>query len=444
METTCHYHPLQISTFYCRNCDISCCDACVNDARQHARERCFHCNREVESTGPGNIEPFWRRLPQSFRYPLTTQSLVFIIGLSVLCVIARYMPFAVFIYLGLFGTGFKYSLSCLRHTAEGHMSPPDITEAYEGGLQSMLVLIVLLFIMGLVSNLTHSYLGPAVGGLVALLMTMAFPAIIINYAISESMLEAINPRNISHLMSAVGLPYGLILAFIMIMLGSMAVVYQLALWVPGGLVGIFLFSVTFYYLVVLHHLLGYVVFQYQGDLGFNARLQDDNSQRRDDQAIARAETAVRLRSADFAGAAALYARQLQMDDGNFERSNQYFELLLATNDVSAMSDFLPQYGALLDSRGREDLLSRNFKRLLLKNPGFTLNDPALKWRLAQACFRHNNPQVTIKLLHGIHKQHPDFPELIPALNMLATALDEYPKYANHAQACRKLITRLTD
>jgi len=442
MEQTCKYHPLEPGTYFCISCETNSCDHCVDDSRYNPVPRCFQCNRQLETLGPGNIEPFWRRLQQSFKYPLATQSMVFILALSVLSAVAIYLPIPLLIYLALFGTVFKYCLSCLSHTADGYMKPPDVTEAYEGGLKKMLVLILILFLTGLLVSLSDHYLGPAIGGLIALLVTLSFPAIIINYAVSDNMFESLNPANIIRLVNSIGLPYGLIIAFILIMSGSIAVVYQLVLWVPSSLDSIFLYAVTFYYLIVLHHLMGYMVFQYQTALGFSARLQDGSNKRRGSQAIALAKIATLVKEAEFSAATQQFQEQLQIDGDNLLLNTRFFEFLLSTNNQPIINGFLPKYFALLESQGRSDMISRSYKRLKLKVPEFEVEEPAFKLMISQACFEQNDHQTVIKLLHGIHKKHPDFKALTTALSLLANALDEYPKYSDHAEACRKMIVRL--
>ncbi|TDR22513.1 hypothetical protein [Marinicella litoralis] len=444
MEQACKYHPLEPGTYFCAICETNSCDQCVDDSRYNPVPRCFQCNRQLDTLGPGNIEPFWRRLQQSFRYPLATQSLVFITVLSILSSVAIYLPFPLLIYLALFGTVFKYCLSCLSHTADGYMKPPDVTEAYEGGFKKMLVLILMLFITGLLVHLSDTYMGPAMGGLTALLVTLSFPAIIINYAVSDNMFESLNPVNIIRLVNSIGLPYGLILGFILIMSGSIAVLYQLVLWVPSSLDSVFLYAVTFYYLIVLHHLMGYMVFQYQSALGFSARLQDGSNKRRGSQAIAMAKISTLIKEADFVEATQLFQEQLQVNGDNLLLNTRFFEFLLATNKQDVITAFLPKYFELLETHGRSDMISSSYKRLKLRMPEFEATEAPLKWVISQACFAQNDHQTVIKLLHGIHKKHPDFKDLVPALSMLADALDEYPKYAEHAAACRKMIVRMNN
>lgn len=442
MESKCKYHPLETGTYHCSQCGTNFCDNCVDDSRFNPVARCFHCNGELDLLGPGNIEPFWRRLQQSFKYPLSAQSMIFIVGLSILCSITVYLPFALLIYLVLFGSGFKYCLSCLSHTSQGYMTPPDITVAYEGGFRKMLILIVMLFLIGLFNNLAYNYLGAAIGSVVALLVTISFPAIIINYALTDNMFESLNPANIIHLINSIGLPYGLILAFIMIMSGSVAVLVELVAIIPSSLDSIFVFTVIFYYAVVLYHLMGYMVFQYQSELGYSARLQEVSNSRRGNHAITMAKISTLIKEANFDQATKLFEEQVHLNVDNLELNNKYFEYLLATNNQQKLEVFLPRYVVSLDKQGRQDLISRNYKRMVLKIPGISIADPELKLLISKAGFTNNDPKIAIKLLYGIHKKHPNFKDLIPAMRLLADCLDEYPQYTKQAIACRKLIDKL--
>lgn len=70
----CKYHPLTAATYYCDACDTKTCDTCCDDEK--IKLRCFSCSKQLESLGAVNYaRPFWRRLEESFRYPLKTQPL---------------------------------------------------------------------------------------------------------------------------------------------------------------------------------------------------------------------------------------------------------------------------------------------------------------------------------------------------------------------------------
>ena len=108
-----------------------------------------------------------------------------------------------------------------------------------------------------------------------------------------------------------------------------------------------------------------------------------------------------------------------------------------------MAEFIPKYLPILEKQGRQDVISRSYKRLMHKFSEFEVEEPSLKLLISQASYDQNDPKIAIKLLHGIQKKHPDYKELIPALSLLADALDEFPKYVTHAAACRKMIQRMS-
>lgn len=47
MEQSCQFHPLEPATYICVECDINCCDECVDDSRFNPEPRCFRCNRTL-------------------------------------------------------------------------------------------------------------------------------------------------------------------------------------------------------------------------------------------------------------------------------------------------------------------------------------------------------------------------------------------------------------
>jgi hypothetical protein len=124
--------------------------------------------------------PFWRRLEESFRYPLNVQTLILIVGVAILMPILGYLPFTFVWYLMVFGAFLKYCFSCLQNTAHGLMVAPDITEAYGGGLDLVGKLLVILIATGAVIFAAFNYLGGAIAGIVATILIAGLPATMIN------------------------------------------------------------------------------------------------------------------------------------------------------------------------------------------------------------------------------------------------------------------------
>jgi hypothetical protein len=171
----------------------------------------------LESLGAANtVEPFWRRLPEAFKYPLNSSSMSLIVGTSIISVLATLMPFllilSVLMYLFAAGSILKYSFSCLERTALGEMKAPDVMDAYQGGIKLLFQLVLITIILSAVVGIAGYYLGNAIGGFLLVVVVFSFPAILIRFAQTENMLEAMNPLHALGLIAAIGLPYGLLIA----------------------------------------------------------------------------------------------------------------------------------------------------------------------------------------------------------------------------------------
>src|SRR5690606_29870686 len=95
-----------------------------------------------------NALPFWRRLEESFRYPLKGGAAALVVVVSLLMSTVIYLPLGWLWYLIVLGRFMKYCFSCLEHTARGKLLPPDITEGYGGGLSLLLNLLVMFVVAG--------------------------------------------------------------------------------------------------------------------------------------------------------------------------------------------------------------------------------------------------------------------------------------------------------
>jgi hypothetical protein len=110
----CKYHPISPATYLCESCKTTTCDSCVDYFTQHNSELCFNCGTQLNSLGAvNNAEPFWRKLDQSFKYPVKSQPLTLIIGVSVLTSILMFIPFTFIWQILLTGCFVKYCFSCL-------------------------------------------------------------------------------------------------------------------------------------------------------------------------------------------------------------------------------------------------------------------------------------------------------------------------------------------
>jgi len=440
----CKYHPLSPATYACYNCQTTNCDFCINDGMFEKRDRCFICEQEVESLGSiNNIEPFWRRLQDSFRYPMNSSSISLIVGVSILNSITAYLPFAFLIYLALLGSILKYAFSCLKNTSEGLLIAPDISEAYGGGLGVAGRMILIIFIMIAVAIATNQVLGSVFGNIIGIFLIIGFPAVLINYALTEKISEAINPLNMIRLMTTIGLSYGLLLAFIMIMSASVEVISSIIGDNLSILSNVLQTIVFYYYLIVIFHIMGYMIFQYQGELGFVARSNNGDAQeQRNDQQILAAKIDVTIKEGFYDSACKLFSQAIKEYPRDKKLNNDYFEFLLAIKNPSQIIKFAPQYFDYLKRSNLHDRISIAYKQILKITPDYLPEKPELRLLLAKASHRDGSPVIAVKLLSGFYKQFPKFEKLLEVYQLLAECLDDLPNMSNKAEECRLLVEKL--
>lgn len=435
MMKYCRYHPLTPAAHKCNYCQISQCDYCVDEGVEGSNGRCFICCNEVESLGARySAVPFWRRFQEIFRYPLKAETIVFIVGIALLNILIVFLPFTILWFLILLGIFMKYCFSCLEKTAKGSIVPPNITSAYAGGIVLALKLIMILFIVGGSTVGLQIWLGTATATFFGVLAICCCPAIIINFSLSESVIDAVNPLKIAYLITAVGLPYGLLLAIILIMSASVSFINQLisseASFVSLGLQMI----VSNYYTIVIFHLMGCMLFQYQGRLGFIARQENVTSQSvRSEADIILAKIEVYVKEGYYDEALMMFQESLKAHDKNKVLHDKYFKLLLATKNLPIIDIFVPIYIKFLVENNATDQLTLAYKRILKVYPKFVPKAPADRLLLAQECQASGDSLSVVRLLDGLHHSSPDYNNLLIAMDLMLEALRKLPHLSEKAQ-----------
>jgi tetratricopeptide (TPR) repeat protein len=443
----CKYHPLSGATFYCAHCELYVCDKCTDDDPAHKGvTHCIHCNAALEVLGSANsIVPFWRRLQEAFKYPLNSSAISLILGTALITAIAVKLYWILTIILLLVASGamLKYSFRCLEKTAEGEMSAPDITDAYEGGIILLFQLILLTVILSVGVGASAYLLGYTAAGIVGFLAIVCFPAMLIRFAQTGSFFEALNIVAAIGLITTIGLPYGLLMGFILIMMSSVAVLQEIINAIfPAGTY--FLQSVVSnYYYIVIFHIMGYMLFQYQRELGYVARAthEDDEDTRSDvDRMLARMD--VSLKEGQYENLVNLYHKAFKQFPQEKQFFDKYFDLLYFCKKSALMEDFSLTYLNFTLQQKRYDRLTIIYKQILLIAPDYIPNDPAIRFQLAGLLKQKGDLKLAVKLLNGMHKLYADYVELASAYELLTECLELMPKMETQAEKCRQLIQQI--
>lgn len=442
----CKYHPLDGATYACRACNSRQCDKCVDDA--HRAAHCFVCGAVLESLGSANtVEPFWRRLKEAFKYPVNANSMSLIVITAIISVLAALMPFlwilSLAMYLFAAGSLMKYSFTCLERTAMGEMKAPDVMDAYSGGIKLLLQLVLMTVVLTVLVGAAYYYLGAALGGLLGFIAVFSYPAILIRFAQTENMLEAMNPFAAIALMAAIGLPYGLLIVFMLIMMTSVGVLHEWIGAVFPAMSYLLQSIVSNYYTVVMFHLMGYMLFQYQEQLGYSARSdEDDEGSQRSEQERLTAKIEVMLKEGDYEQLVKLYYHAFKQYPNEPLFFDKFFDLLYACKKTALMEDYGLTYLEFLNRRKRFDKLTPTFKQILFVAPDYLPDSPIMRVHLATLLKQQGDSKLAVKLLNGMHKLYPEFSGLPDAYNLLADILTEIPNLQLQADKCRQMAVQL--
>lgn len=441
----CKYHPVSEATYVCKSCDIAQCDHCVDEGDTPVR--CFVCGGELESLGLGeSVAPFWRRLDQCFAYPMKKETLMLIAVASIVAAIGASIGGLLGIILSVIVTAIttKYSFLCLQQTASGNMQAPEVSEAYSGGLTIIIHIIAILIGISLMVYGVANTLGDMAAALFLLFWFFCLPAVFINYARFEEILPAINPIEVVRLVLQLGGSYLLLLLFITIMVASIGTLNQL-------LEDFYFFStilqsvVSYYYWIVIYHLMGYLIFQKQRSLGYVSRLENESDVHyRSEKSHLIAKIEVMAKEGMFHELSEVFRVALKKYPNDLEIFNRYFDFLCALHKKSDLDKFWPDYLTCLEKNGRTEQVPGLLQRILHFDPDYLPATAIIRYKLAVQVVEQGKPSVAIKLINGLHRDHPKFDKLPEAYLLMADALEEIPDKQPQAKKCRVMANKLKE
>lgn len=440
----CQFHPLAPASYFCHQCERFSCQICSNEGKEteHKAVQCFSCQQPLESQGAAfTATPFWRRLESAFKYPLHKNSLIAISISIALSFLAFLMPLLIIV-----STAFilKYCFTCLEKTAEGDMQAIDFTSAYSGGLRLMGQLLLLIIFAIASVLLSAHFIGPVIASVLGIFMLMAIPASIMLLAIEDDLAVAINPLSQLKLMTSIGPAYLFLQLILIIMMSSTEAVL---FFIDESFLTtrLILSSIaSSYYLIVMFHIMGYVIFQYQRELGFVA--DEDNHQKkyRNDEQLAQAKISVLVKNGDYEQALKCFEETIKQHANNYKLADDYFKLLVALPDKQALFSYVDKYLIKLFQQ-EEDFKIRNvLKQTLIKYPDYTPQNGEIRIQSAELLESIGDAKLAATMLKDFHKDVQHKPSIVSAYQLMAKVLAHFPgtekqqasylKFASNTQA----------
>lgn len=367
------------------------------------------------------VEPFWQRLRPISLYPAHPAALT-TIGLLALCHLVGYLPFGFFMDLLVWVALYKYAFECLRASANGRLTPPELSVSVDDSLGWAQIWLQVVFIaMNLIGFLAF---GPIGGTLVAIVLALALPGAIMSLAMDENLLHALNPATWLAILTRIGSPYVAVAALQFVFNVSARYAQGLVLpLLPPFVALIVFYFIAHYVLVATFHLMGYLIYQYHEEIGFEPseahlplrRATDDPDQGLLDEA------AQHVRDGNPDAARELIGNQLRGRGGSDALHTQYRKLLALGDRRDEQLRHGREWISTLLAQDKDRRAVDVARECIDIDPAFEPSDPGQVSRLAQKAVDIGATQVALKLVSGFHKRHPKHRD-IPQNYLLAAKL----------------------
>ncbi|MEA0734959.1 hypothetical protein QYY77_02475 [Xanthomonas campestris pv. campestris] len=329
--------------------------------------------------------PFWTRIPAIATYPLRGSALYALIALT-LCSALLVLPGILkLVVLGVLGMAtYTYAFDILRHSANGEHDAPRL--GYNSFDSAVLRLILLAFALGIVIVAAGVIAGKPGLTVAYLAVQLLLPGMMIALAIDGSLRRALNPAVSIDMALRIGWPYLAAYGLLYVIQGSgTAAIFVALKYLPPVVRELTIVVASIWSLFASFHLMGYLVYQYHEELGYEpsggvALQSEDPDQRlldeaeqfvRDghsDEAFQALRGAVRSRAVSLA-VHELYQRLLRQHHRNDElrdHTRQYINRLLqekqerralalqreALDTDPAFAPLLPEQATLLAERAK--------------------------------------------------------------------------------------------
>ena len=196
-------------------------------------------------------------------------------------------------------------------------------------------------------------------------------------------------------------------------------------------------------MVVVFHIMGYMLFQYQDRLGFSARLQGDvEAFSRSSEDVLSAKIDVFLKEGDYDQVVNLFYTAFNKHPDSESFYHNYFEFLYRSKNAKLMGEFATRYLKLLMKLSKFDKVNAVFKQIQQVIPGYAPQSPELRFLVAKSCRSKGDSATAIKLINGMHKLFPEYDQLVEAYEFLTDCLEDLPNMREKAEKCRALTAAL--
>lgn len=378
-----------------------------------------------------DIVPFWNRLREISLYPLRGDALM-TIGLLALGRLFTLLPFGWLINIAIWVGVYKYAFEVLRNSANGRTEPPvgslNVDEAMGRRAISLQIGFVALNVLG---YLLFGFVG---GAIVSVLLAFGLPGAFMSLAMDENVLHALNPATWLQVMARLGWPYFVAAGLCLVINASMANAQALLLpFLPYMIALIVFYFLAHYAVVATFHLMGYLIYQYHDELGYEVVAQPQARRASDDPDQTLLDQSAELvRAGKPEDAATLLREHIRERGGSDAVHTQYRKLLRVAGNNEELLRHGREYVTTLLAQDKDKRALDIVRECGEIDPTFAPTQAADVTRLAHKAADWGLTQVAIRLLSGFHKRFPKSAD-IPK-NYLLVAKLMHDKLGQDAEA----------
>lgn len=456
MTAQCQYHPSQPAHFECYKCHTSFCSRCISkrtiDAYGAKKNMyfCPKCNIEAEPIGLGNlVAPFWKRLPQFFIYPFKLQPMIFILiiaGIGAVFSGSRLVNFLLWVAV------IKYSLVTLNNSAQGKLSAPDISlkvlnEDVTQVFKQLGVLILVKYLTGWV----FANFGYLAGILFMQVAVLSIPAMIMALVATDNMAQALNPLLLFRIISGIGKYYLLMYLFLTFFKNApYMLAEQLQMFLPSAATYFIYFAATQYYTIMAYNLMGYVMFQYHEEIGYEVDYEEYIEQfstsevQQSPYAYLLNEVDILVQDGKIDEAINSIKKETSETITDLDLADKYYKLLKLKSCSRDILDMGSAYLNLLINNKKKNEACDFYKELKALDPEFNPTVESLI-KVAEWMTLSREPKEAARALIRFIKEYPDHISLPDVYFSLAKIM--HTRLDNHAKAkqiLRHVLKRYPD
>ncbi len=460
MGTFCQYHPTQKAEWVCPSCEVAYCSDCVDNRviEQYGKKKvwrfCPQCNVEAERAAFEDVvEPFWYRIPKFFVYPFHLRPLILMGVLSFLSVLFSIPSLlGLLVQVFLWGIFLKYAFAALKNTANGNFRPPNINsktlvEDFSIVFKQLGIFIIIGLGFYKVTQMAGIIIGLAFLGFAIL----SIPAMIIVLVGTNSLIRAINPAIFAVMAWRIGWSY-LLMYFFLILLGAAPAF--LGQYVTGYLpvkLHLFLFKLAEnYYTIISYHLMGYVIFQYHEEIGYDVDYEEEElptkeiPKEKDESSKILNRVDMLIKEGKLDEAISLIQEEAKVGMMALGLAERFYNLLKLKEQTPEMIKHGKVYLDLLAKANKKAKLAEIYSECISKDARFTPK-PTTLLKVASSLNESGRHKESLEAYSRFIKANPENP-LVPKAYFLASNIlnDKLKNPGKAVKILKNLVRKYPD